>query len=71
MSIRVDPTKCRGYGLCEVLAPDHLEADDWGLAQSRGLPIDQEDVPAVQAAIDVCPFDAIRWLEEPTRQQAS
>ncbi|MEP9380765.1 ferredoxin [Nocardioides sp. KR10-350] len=70
MTIRVDPTKCRGYGLCEVLAPGHLEADDWGLAQSRGLPVDQQDVASVQAAIDVCPFDAIRWLEEPPTERS-
>jgi ferredoxin len=54
-----------------VLAPSHLESDDWGLVQSRGLPVSQADVTQVQAAIDVCPYQAIRWLQESTTEHAS
>jgi ferredoxin len=28
--ITVDPVRCRGHGICALLAPDHIDLDRWG-----------------------------------------
>lgn len=64
MKVRVDPTKCRGYGMCQELAGAQFVSDDWGLVQARGLEVSADQRPAVQRAIDACPFQAIRQVDE-------
>ena len=61
--LHVDPTRCRGYGVCHELAQRHFSTDDWGLASSTGLGVTSADLEAVEAAIGNCPFDAIRWID--------
>ena len=61
--IRVDPTKCQGYGTCAEVAESLFVMDEWGYAQS--VPRDLRDATeeqAAEAAIDVCPVKAVRLL---------
>jgi ferredoxin len=64
MKVRVDPTKCRGYGMCKELAEAEFVSDDWGLVQARGSEVSLDQVLAVQSAIEACPFQAIRLVDE-------
>lgn len=62
MKVRVDPTKCQGYGVCIELAPHNFVRDDWGLVQAAKDDIESDDLPAVVSAVSQCPISAIRWL---------
>ncbi|WP_376707622.1 ferredoxin [Nocardioides alcanivorans] len=63
MRPHVDPTRCRGYGVCHEIADRHFATDDWGLAWATNGPSYSADRTAVDAAIAACPFDAIRWID--------
>ncbi|SFK98426.1 ferredoxin [Geodermatophilus ruber] len=61
--VRVDPTKCQGYGTCAEVAESLFVLDDWGYAQS--VPRDLQgatEKQAAEAAIEVCPVKAVRLL---------
>lgn len=62
-TVRIDSTKCRGYGWCVELSRNHFSTDDWGFVQTRGREVLDDELPVVQSAIDACPFNAIRWME--------
>lgn len=60
MKVRVDPTKCQGFGACADECPGVFELDEWGYAQVRG----DGDVPGAleeqaQRAVSACPEHAI------------
>jgi ferredoxin len=65
MKLRVDATKCEGYGKCVDVMPDLFVLDDWGYASIEGtgvVPEGQEDL--ARQAIAVCPAFAILEVEE-------
>lgn len=60
MVVRVDPTKCQGYGRCVEIASELFELDEWGYASARL----EGDVPstlvdAAREAVRECPAQAI------------
>jgi ferredoxin len=59
MIIRIDPSKCRGHGQCELIAPEVFEVgdDDRGHVIADEIPPGQD--AAVQDAILMCPEAAI------------
>jgi ferredoxin len=61
--LRVDPTKCQGYGTCAEVAQTLFVLDEWGYAQSiaRDLRGSAEE-SAAEAAIEACPVRAVRRL---------
>lgn len=71
MRPRVDPTRCRGFGICRELAPGYFTPDDWGLAQAADGEVAEDDHPAVDHAIASCPYQAIRWLPPGARSYES
>lgn len=67
--LRIDPTRCRGHGMCALMFPDGVELDNWGYgrcvdATARGRRAALRAVRAVRA----CPNDAISCdvVDEPT-----
>lgn len=63
MKIRVDATKCDGYGTCFAIAPEVFLADPWGyssVAKAGEVPPDQEE--GVKRSISFCPEQAIRII---------
>lgn len=60
MKLRVDPTSCQAYGLCQEKAPDLIELDEWGYASVArpDVPAGSED--AARAAVEICPNLAVR-----------
>jgi ferredoxin len=56
MTIRVDPTKCSGIGMCEMTAPDVFEIGDDGQAHVLN---DAPDGDTAHDAMSNCPTGAI------------
>ena len=61
MKLVLDSTACEGYGLCQQVAPDLVDLDDWGYA---GL-IGDGAAPGAQAgqaqaAVEICPAQALK-----------
>jgi ferredoxin len=61
LRVRVDPTRCQGYGICVELAGVQFDYDDWGFAQALDRDISAHELPAVTKAVNQCPIRAIRW----------
>lgn len=61
--IVVDHDLCIGCGSCEAIAPDHFELKDDGKShvKKQYLP---EDEKVIKEAIDGCPVQAIKLVEE-------
>jgi len=62
MRVRVDPTKCKGYGMCENCCPEVFQLDEWG--QSLVVDAYKDRVPAdlqerARLAAAGCPEHAI------------
>lgn len=67
MKIKLDRTRCDGFGVCAKHAPEHFPLDDWGYASLAGDPaIAPQDEPAVTRALLDCPVHAITTLPEPS-----
>lgn len=65
MRIRLDRTRCDGFGLCAKHAPTYFSLDDWGYASLEGNgEVAEEDRDAVMRALLDCPVHAItQWGE--------
>ncbi len=62
MKVRIDPTKCTGYGLCSQSAPEVFGLDEWNQAIvliSREREIPENLWPAIRQASARCPTRAI------------
>ncbi|MDP9167906.1 MAG: ferredoxin [Actinomycetota bacterium] len=60
MRIRLDRTKCDGFGVCAKHAPGYFSLDDWGYASLVGNGVVHDgDQDAVQRALLDCPVHAI------------
>ncbi len=64
MQLRLDSTRCSGYGRCAEHLPSIFELDEWGYA---GLKLDGEvpdgEQEAARQAIADCPEHAIAEAE--------
>jgi ferredoxin len=65
LRVRIDPSRCQGYGMCVEFASAQFSYDDWGFAQSIDRDVPQDAIGAVAKAIRQCPIAAIRWAGEP------
>jgi ferredoxin len=64
MKVRVDATKCEGYGTCAAHLPEVFKLDEWGYASVEGdgeVPAGKEDL--ARRAIYDCPVNAITVAE--------
>jgi len=57
-SLRIDPTKCTGIGMCSYVAPDLIDVDTWGFPL---LPADllESELGQARAAVAACPRSAL------------
>jgi 3-phenylpropionate/trans-cinnamate dioxygenase ferredoxin reductase subunit len=61
MDVVVDLAMCQGYGNCVTAAPDFFDLDESGqVLVLRAEARTPEELAAVNAAIPVCPMNAIR-----------
>ena len=66
MKLRVNRLLCDGYGKCERIAPDLLKLDDEGIAEVLiGGELLPAQIQSAQAAINLCPVNAISLAADP------
>ncbi len=63
--VHVDPTRCRGHGICALMFPEGLELDRWGY----GRPLDElhegrRRLAQARRAERACPNGAISFTVE-------
>jgi len=58
-TVTADFVRCEGHGLCIAEAPRHLHMDD-DVVVIIDDTVTGDDLPALQAAIRVCPVAALR-----------
>lgn len=63
-SVRVDATKCLGYGLCVLNAPDVFELDESTNIAAVVAKVTEATIAGVQQAVIECPTGAITLEEE-------
>ncbi|MGQ0574217.1 MAG: ferredoxin [Pseudonocardia sp.] len=64
LRIEVNYDRCTGLGLCEAQAPDLFEVrDDGSLTVLDDRP-SEEHREACEAAVESCPTEALRLVEE-------
>ena len=69
--IRVDPTRCRGHGICALLFPDGIELDRWGYGRALpDEPTGRRAVAAARRAAHACPNRAITFGVEVFEEEA-
>lgn len=64
MKIEIDRAKCTGLGICEALAPAFFEVDSDGELIQLSSTVDGNDVDEVRAAVDGCPTEALRLVDQ-------
>jgi ferredoxin len=66
VKIKLDRTKCDGFGICAVYAPDIFTLDEWGYASTefQGVEIPADREADVRRALLDCPVHAILELRE-------
>jgi ferredoxin len=60
MKVVVDRSKCTGLGICESLAPVFFEIDDNGELVQLKEDITDDELAAVEEAVQGCPTEALR-----------
>lgn len=63
MKVKIIKEKCLGCGMCVGINSDVFEFDDDGLAKSNNENINDENIEAVEDAINSCPVNAIEKEE--------
>lgn len=61
--IKVDQDLCIGCGACTSVASDHFDLNDEGKSVVKKQ-YSEDDKDIIQEAIDGCPVDAIKIIEE-------
>ncbi len=59
-SLRLDPIRCDGFGMCAELLPELIRLDDWGYPVISQGPVPERLLGHARRAVDVCPVLALR-----------
>jgi ferredoxin len=59
IKVEVDMTKCQHYGQCVFEAPDVFKLNDEDKLEYVAE-VDESELDNVEAAVDICPMQAIR-----------
>lgn len=62
-TLRVDPIRCTGVGLCAHLADDLIRMDDWGFPIIPAAPVPPSARRRAARAVRACPRSALRLVE--------
>lgn len=55
----IDPTACRGHGLCAELLPELVRLDDWGYPIIDKGPVPPALIGRARRAVHICPTLAL------------
>ena len=65
LRMKVDPTRCRGYGICVLFFPEGLELDGWGYGRAMEPELDSQTLlRRAHRVVRGCPNGAISLVEE-------
>ena len=59
MKVRVDTSKCRGIGLCEIAAPTVFEVGEDGQSHAINPEPSEDERAEVEQAVHDCPTGAL------------
>jgi ferredoxin len=62
--IKIDPTRCEGFGNCVNAAPDIFEVDDDGRVCLRKDVVGDDRIDVVRRAVYDCPVNVISYTQE-------
>jgi len=67
-TLRLNPIRCDGYGICAGVLPERISLDEWGYPLIDASPIEEDLVAQARRAIDACPVLALslRPVQRPT-----
>jgi ferredoxin len=67
-TLRVNPIRCDGYGICALVLPQRIRLDEWGYPLIDSSPIQERLVAHARRAVAACPVLALslRPLDQPT-----
>ncbi len=61
----VDAVRCKGHGICALIAPRLIDLDDWGFPVLLASPdYDPEQSKLAKRAVAACPEQALRLVTE-------
>ena len=60
--LRVERTRCDGYGMCAELLPELVALDDWGYPILRDTLVPDRLRDLARRAVDACPVLALRLV---------
>jgi ferredoxin len=63
IEIRLDRSRCQGYGNCVLVAPELFDLDADGLAVVNHAYVGDEHLVAVRKAVYDCPTGSISFVE--------
>jgi ferredoxin len=58
-TLRLDPIRCDGYGMCAVLLPERITLDEWGYPVIGPGPVQERLLAHARRAVDLCPALAL------------
>jgi len=64
-SLRLDPIRCDGHGMCAELLPELITLDDWGYPVIAPGLVQDRLLDHARRAVDVCPVLALRLERAP------
>ena len=60
--VHIDPTRCRGHGICALFFADGVELDRWGYGRALEVEADgRRTVARARRAMRACPNDALSF----------
>lgn len=60
VTLRVDPIRCDGVGICAHLAPQLITLDRWGFPLFPRRALTRDEIVEAQRAVRGCPMQALR-----------
>ena len=65
LTLRVDPIRCDGHGLCAEVLPERITLDEWGYPIVDDTPVQRSLESHARRAVAICPVLALRLTREP------
>ncbi len=58
-TLRLNPIRCDGYGICAAVLPERITLDEWGYPVIEPSPVQERHVAQARRAVDACPVLAL------------
>lgn len=58
-TLRLNPIRCDGYGICAFVLPERIRLDEWGYPIVDSRPIEDHRLADARRTVDLCPVLAL------------